>query len=138
MCFERLGDRVKHWITYNKPGVYTLAEYAAGVHAPARSSNRKLNAEGDSSTEPFIVGYTELVSHAYAVKLYREESQQRQKGMIGITLHTLHGNYSKPWDEEDPWDKEAAERAREFEIAVVRGSRVQDWRLSSEHACSAR
>ncbi|PMD19045.1 glycoside hydrolase family 1 protein [Hyaloscypha hepaticicola] len=114
VCFERLGDRVKHWITYNEPGVYTLAGYAAGVHAPARSSNRKLNDEGDSSTEPFIVGHTELVSHAYAVQLYREKFQPHQKGMIGITLH---GNWSEPWDEENPSDQEAAERAREFEIA---------------------
>jgi beta-glucosidase len=114
VCFERLGAKVKHWITYNEPGVYTLAGYAAGVHAPARSSNRKLNEEGDSSTEPFIVGHTELVSHAYAVKLYREEFQAKQKGMIGITLH---GNWSEPWDENDPLDQEAAQRAREFEIA---------------------
>jgi beta-glucosidase len=34
--------------------------------------------------------------------------------MIGITLH---GNWSEPWDEHDPLDMEAAERAREFEIA---------------------
>jgi beta-glucosidase len=48
VCFERFGDRVKHWITYNEPGVYTLAGYTASVHAPARSSNRELNKEGDS------------------------------------------------------------------------------------------
>ncbi|PQE09337.1 Glycoside hydrolase family 1 protein [Rutstroemia sp. NJR-2017a BVV2] len=114
VCFEALGDRVKHWITYNEPGVYTLAGYAAGVHAPARSSNRELNEEGDSSTEPFIVGHTELVSHGHVVKMYREEFQAKQGGMIGITLH---GNYSEPWDEDDPLDVEAAERAREFEIA---------------------
>lgn len=114
VCFERLGDRVKHWITYNEPGVYTLAGYAAGVHAPARSSNRELNDEGDSSTEPFIVGHTELVSHAHAVKLYREKYQAKQRGQIGITLH---GNYSEPWDVDDPLDVKAAERAREFEIA---------------------
>jgi len=76
VCFARFGGRVKHWITYNEPGVYTLAGYAAGVHAPARSSNRELNAEGDSSTEPFIVGHTELVSHAYAVQLYRDKYQK--------------------------------------------------------------
>lgn len=37
-----------------------------------------------------------------------------QKGIIGITLH---GNWSEPWDINDPLDVEAAERAREFEIA---------------------
>ncbi|KAJ5541585.1 hypothetical protein N7494_006661 [Penicillium frequentans] len=114
VCFERLGDRVKHWITYNEPGVYTLAGYAAGVHAPARSSFRERNAEGDSSTEPFIVAHTELVSHGHVSKMYREEFQPQQKGTIGITLH---GNWSEAWDEEDERDQEAAQRAREFEIA---------------------
>ncbi|KAK6501742.1 hypothetical protein TWF481_009569 [Arthrobotrys musiformis] len=114
VCFESFGDRVKNWITYNEPGVYSLAGYAAGVHAPGRSSNRELNEEGDSSTEPFIVSHTELVSHAHCVKMYREEFKPIQKGTIMITLH---GNYSEPWDEEDPLDIEAAERAREFEIA---------------------
>ncbi|KFY16650.1 hypothetical protein V492_01178 [Pseudogymnoascus sp. VKM F-4246] len=113
VCFERLGDRVKHWITYNEPGVYTLAGYAAGVHAPARSSFRDRNTEGDSSTEPFTVGHTELVSHGHVAKIYREEFKPSQKGMIGITLH---GNFSEPWDTEDPLDVEAAQRALEFEI----------------------
>ncbi|KAH7075143.1 beta-glucosidase [Paraphoma chrysanthemicola] len=114
ICFERFGDRVKHWITYNEPGVYTLAGYAGGMHAPGRSSYRDRNEEGDSSTEPFIVAHTELVSHARAVKIYREEFKPTQKGVIGITLH---GNNSEPWDVNDPLDVEAAERARQFEIA---------------------
>ncbi|CAI7659075.1 hypothetical protein N7533_006995 [Penicillium manginii] len=114
VCFERFGDRVKHWITYNEPGVYTLAGYAAGVHAPGRSSFRERNAEGDSSVEPFTVAHTQLVSHGHVSHMYRNEFQARQQGTIGITLH---GNWSEPWDEEDPLDQEAAERAREFEIA---------------------
>lgn len=114
VCFAALGDRVKHWITYNEPGVYTLAGYAAGVHAPGRSSLPERNDPGDSSTEPFIVAHTQLVSHARAVKIYRDEFKPTQKGVIGITLH---GNYSAPWDEHDPKDVEAAERARQFEIA---------------------
>ncbi|ESZ95794.1 beta-glucosidase [Sclerotinia borealis F-4128] len=83
-----LEDRVKHWITYNEPGVYTLAGYAASVHALGRSSNRDLNEEGDSSTEPFTVGHTELG---------------------GTIMITLHGNYSEPWNEDDPLDVKAAE-----------------------------
>lgn len=114
VCFERLGPRVRHWITFNEPGVYSLAGYAAGVHAPARSSYRDRNAEGDSSTEPFIVGHTELVAHGHASKLYREEFQPQQGGTIGITLH---GNWSEPWDMDDERDQKTAERAREFEIA---------------------
>lgn len=114
LCFSRFGDRVKHWITYNEPGVYTLAGYAAGVHAPARSSFRDRNALGDSSTEPFTVAHTEIVTHARAAKLYREDFKPTQRGQIGITLH---GNYSSPWDASDPLDIAAAQRALEFEIA---------------------
>ena len=113
LCFERFGDRVKHWITYNEPGVYSLAGYT-GPHAPARSSDRSKNEYGDESTEPFIVGHTEIISHAYAVKLYREEFKPVQKGEIGITLH---GNWSEPFDAASPLDQAAAERARQFEIA---------------------
>ncbi|KAJ9422812.1 lactose permease [Fusarium oxysporum] len=114
VCFERFGDRVKDWITYNEPGVYSLAGYAAGVHAPGRSSFRDRNEEGDSSTEPFIVSHTELVSHAYVADMYKRDFKPTQKGKIMITLH---GNWSEPWDFDDPLDQEAAERAREFEIA---------------------
>ncbi|KAL4878698.1 hypothetical protein BJY04DRAFT_209176 [Aspergillus karnatakaensis] len=113
VCFERLGPRVRHWITFNEPGVYSLAGYAAGVHAPARSSFRDLNEEGDSSTEPFTVSHTELIAHAYASKLYKEEFKSIQNGTIGITLH---GNWSEAFSESEK-DQEAAERAREFEIA---------------------
>ncbi|KAG2419727.1 hypothetical protein HFD88_004523 [Aspergillus terreus] len=114
VCFERLGPKVHHWITFNEPGVYALAGYAAGVHAPARSSFRDLNAEGDSSTEPFTVGHTQLVAHGHVSRLYKTTFQADQKGTIGITLH---GNWSEPWDESSSLDKAAAERAREFEIA---------------------
>lgn len=114
VCFERFGDRVKNWSTYNEPGVYTLAGYAAGVHAPGRSSFRDINDEGDSSTEPFTVAHTELVSHGYVCDMYKRDFQPAQKGTIMITLH---GNWAEPWDEDDPKDVEAAQRANEFEIA---------------------
>ncbi|KAF5706941.1 beta-glucosidase [Fusarium mundagurra] len=92
----------------------SLAGYAAGVHALGRSSFRGRNEEGDSSTEPFIVSHTELVSHAYVADMYKRDFKPKQKGSIMITLHD---NWSEPWDVEDPLDQEAAERAREFEIA---------------------
>ncbi|KAF2637434.1 glycoside hydrolase, partial [Massarina eburnea CBS 473.64] len=114
VCFERFGDRVKHWITYNEPGVFALAGYAGGAHAPNRSSDRTKYAEGDTSTEPWIVGHTQLVSHAHVVDMYRKEFQKTQKGSIAITLS---GNWSEPWDADDPADVAAAQRALEFEIA---------------------
>jgi beta-glucosidase len=57
VCFRRFGDRVKNLVTYNEPGLYTLSGYSGGVHAPGRLSDREQSAEGDSSTEPLIVGH---------------------------------------------------------------------------------
>src|SRR5258705_7617833 len=31
-----LGDRVKHWMIFNEPGVFTLFGYCVGIHAPGR------------------------------------------------------------------------------------------------------
>ncbi|KAL2856711.1 glycoside hydrolase superfamily [Aspergillus pseudodeflectus] len=94
LCFERFGDRVKHWITYNEPGLTARAGYAQGRNAPGHASD----------TEPWIVGHTELVSHGDALR-------------DGCIMITLDGNWYEPWDENDAKDVEAAERTKEFEIS---------------------
>ncbi|KAK7184545.1 Beta-glucosidase 1B 3 [Paraphaeosphaeria sporulosa] len=114
VCFETFGGKVKHWITYNEPGVYALAGYAGGAHAPNRSSDREKYSEGDTSTEPWIVGHTQLLSHAQVYRMYKEEFAHTQHGTIGITLS---GNWSAPYDATSPADIAAAQRALEFEIA---------------------
>ncbi|KAF4456276.1 putative beta-glucosidase [Fusarium austroafricanum] len=89
VCFERFGDRVKNWITYNESGVYSLAGYAAGVHAPARYSFRDRNEEGDSK----------------AMRCF----------LSVFVVLTMHGSWSEPRDTDDPKDQEAAQRVREFD-----------------------
>ena len=41
-------------------------------------------------------GHSVILSHAYAVKLYREEFKQKQGGQIGITLN---GDWAMPYDD---------------------------------------
>ncbi|MDP9079565.1 MAG: GH1 family beta-glucosidase [Bacteroidota bacterium] len=36
-CAENFGDRVKHWMVMNEPGVFTGAGYFLGIHAPGRT-----------------------------------------------------------------------------------------------------
>ncbi|KAJ4210746.1 hypothetical protein NW759_013050 [Fusarium solani] len=103
LCFERFGDRVKNWITYNEPGLTARAGYAQGRYAPGHTS----------VTEPYIVGHTQLVSHGHVCALYKNKFKPVQGGMIAITLD---GNWYEPWDGNDDRDVEAAERAKEFEI----------------------
>lgn len=85
LCFERYGDRVKHWLTLNEPFVTAVHGYSNGCFAPGHRSN----------TEPWTVGHSLLVSHAHAAKIYHDEFKH-QKGEVGITLN---GDWAEPWDQ---------------------------------------
>ncbi|KAL9420923.1 hypothetical protein AB3S75_038485 [Citrus x aurantiifolia] len=111
-CFKTFGDRVKQWATMAEPNSISIGGYAIGVYAPGRcSSSLGSNcAAGDSATEPYIVSHNLLLSHATAVKLYKEKYQGHQKGEIGITIVT---QWFIP-KTESPADQEAASRMLDF------------------------
>ncbi|ERN11637.1 hypothetical protein AMTR_s00022p00202460, partial [Amborella trichopoda] len=74
VCFREFGDRVKHWITLNEPYSYAFGGYVAGIFAPGRCSKPDGNCTaGNSGTEGYVVAHHLLLSHASAVKLYREK-----------------------------------------------------------------
>ncbi|KAI1769602.1 glycoside hydrolase family 1 protein [Hypoxylon sp. FL1150] len=106
--------KCKNWITFNEPWCSSILGYSTGFFAPGHTSNRAKSAIGDSSREPWIVGHNLLVAHGRAVKVYRDEFKPTDKGQIGITLN---GDYTYPWDPEDPRDVEAANRKIEFAIS---------------------
>ncbi|THH09102.1 hypothetical protein EW145_g2251 [Phellinidium pouzarii] len=110
LCYDRFGDRVKHWITFNEPWIVAVLGYGYGVFAPGRSSDRAKSIEGNSSTEPWIVGHNLILSHASAVALYRTTPQAAQGGQIGITLNSTS---FFPYDESEA-NVKATERARAF------------------------
>lgn len=97
----------------NEPWCISILGYGRGVFAPGRSSDRARSPEGDSSTEPWMyvanfsffvaifrsfssVGRNVILSHANAVKAYRENFKPAQKGQIGITLN---GDWQMPYDD---------------------------------------
>ncbi|XP_042480445.1 beta-glucosidase 12-like isoform X2 [Macadamia integrifolia] len=88
LCFREFGDRVKHWITFNEPYIYSTFGYATGSLAPGRCSKWVSTdcIPGNSRTEPYKVAHNLLLSHAATVKLYKRKYQISQKGKIGITL----------------------------------------------------
>ncbi|XP_006455043.1 hypothetical protein AGABI2DRAFT_194744 [Agaricus bisporus var. bisporus H97] len=112
VCFQAFGDRVKHWLTINEPWCAAILGYGRGVFAPGRSSDRTRSPDGDSSTEPWIVGRSLILSHAYAAKAYREEFQPKQGGRIGITLN---GDWAIPYDD-NSGNVDAAQHALDFAI----------------------
>ncbi|XP_034702936.1 beta-glucosidase 12-like [Vitis riparia] len=112
LCFKEFGDRVKHWITLNEPWTFSLGAYDQGGLAPGRCSkwvNEACEA-GNSATEPYIVAHHMLLSHAAAVKVYKDKYQSSQKGKIGITL-VCH--WMVPYSNQTA-DKKASKRALDF------------------------
>lgn len=113
VCFKAF-PKVKNWITFNEPWCSSILGYGIGQFAPGRTSDRSKNPEGDSTTEPWIVGHNLLLAHGRAVKAYREDFKATNGGEIAIVLN---GDATYPWDPTNPADVEAAERKIEFAIS---------------------
>ena len=75
LMFDRLGDRVKLWLTINEPWVVVDGGYFAGVHAPG-IRNRAWG---------YRAGHNLLRAHAYAADLFRSKVPG---GRIGFALNT--------------------------------------------------
>lgn len=71
---DRLGDRVKHWITLNEPYVFTYLGYYFGMHAPGY---RNL---GDANQ----AAHNAMVAHGRAVSVLRALWPDAE---VGITLN---------------------------------------------------
>jgi len=100
LCFKHFGDRVKNWMTFNEPWVYSILCHGHGVLAPGRKSN----------SEPYIVGHNILRAHGKAVDVYRRKYQEEQKGKIGIINNC---DWREPYTDSEE-DKAAAQRSLEF------------------------
>jgi beta-glucosidase len=88
---ERLGDRVRTWITLNEPAEHTLLGHALGVHAPGR----KL------LFDALPVAHRQLLAHGLAVRALRAA------GATDIGIANSHG---PTWPaSREPADTEAAD-----------------------------
>jgi beta-glucosidase len=100
LCFERFGDRVKHWITLNEPWCSAVLGHGLGFFAPGRTS----------TTEPYLAAHNLLRMHGRAVAVYRRKFQAVQRGVIGITNNC---DWREP-KTNTVADQTAAERGLEF------------------------
>ncbi|VVB07357.1 unnamed protein product [Arabis nemorensis] len=115
-CFERFGDRVKNWATFNEPSVYSVAGYSKGKKAPGRCSPSKALQclTGDSSEEPYRVAHNQILAHLAAVEEFRNcEKCQEVGGKIGIVLVS---HWFEPKDPNSSRDVEAARRSLEYQL----------------------
>jgi len=112
--YSALGDRVRHWTTFNEPFCSSLLGYGAGVHAPGRQ---------EPAAAVAAVHHQHL-AHGLAVNALRSRGAEQ----LGITLNLSN---SIPRDSQDPVDLDAARRFdslqnRIFLDPILRGSYPED------------
>ncbi|XP_061089948.1 lactase/phlorizin hydrolase [Conger conger] len=105
VIFNRLGDKVKFWITINEP--YNVANVGHGYGAAAPGISFR------PGTLPYIVGHNLLKAHAEAWHLYNEKYRAKQGGIISITINSDWSEPRNPYKQEDI---DAARRVVEFYI----------------------
>ncbi|TKY69595.1 Beta-glucosidase 40 [Spatholobus suberectus] len=114
ICFQKFGDRVKHWITFNEPHTFAMMGYDLGLQAPGRCSIllHQLCRNGNSATEPYVVAHNVLISHAIVADIYRKKYKKLQGGSIGISLDVIWFESATNSKE----DIEATQRALDFQL----------------------
>lgn len=113
-CFQKFGDRVKHWITFNEPHTFTIQGYDVGLQAPGRCSIllRLFCRAGNSATEPYIVAHNVLLTHAKVADIYRKKYKAKQGGSLGIAFDVIwYESVSNSTE-----DIEATQRAQDFQL----------------------
>ncbi|XP_019057761.1 PREDICTED: beta-glucosidase 19-like [Tarenaya hassleriana] len=93
--FHEYGDKVKNWITFNEPWVFSRAGYDIGKKAPGRCSKyiKEECQDGRSGYEAYLVSHNLLIAHAEAVDAFRK-CEKCKGGKIGIA-------HSPAWFEPD-------------------------------------
>ncbi|KAM7414651.1 hypothetical protein PAMA_019461 [Pampus argenteus] len=102
LCFERFGNRIKYWITFNNPWSVAVEGYETGEHAPGL----KLRGTGAYRAAHHIIKAHAKVWHTYDIQW-----RAKQKGLVGISLS---GDWGEPVDISNQKDIEAAERYVQF------------------------
>jgi beta-glucosidase len=111
---ERLGDRVRRWITVNEPWVIAWLGYGLALHAPGRAS------EADA----VAAGHHVLLAHARAAEVLRRDVPGAQVG-ITVDLIPMHPATSSPADVEAARAEDVT-RNRWFLDPILRGTYPAD------------
>ncbi|MFL0248829.1 6-phospho-beta-galactosidase [Clostridium neuense] len=88
VCFDRFGDRVKKWVTFNEAWAVAQNGYIIGNFPPSEKYDIPKAVQSMHNM---------MVAHAKVVELYKS---MKLSGEIGI-IHTLEGKYPITDSEED-------------------------------------
>ncbi|KAF7241753.1 Lactase-phlorizin hydrolase [Varanus komodoensis] len=103
LLFQRLGEKVKFWITLNEPYVIANLGHGYGVSAPGISSR--------PGRAPYIVGHNLIKAHAEVWHLYNETYRPRQGGLVSLAISV---EWAEPRNPSKQEDRDAARRYVEF------------------------
>ncbi|KAJ7409303.1 Lactase-phlorizin hydrolase [Pitangus sulphuratus] len=103
LLFQRLGDKVKFWITLNEPYNTAYLGYGVGTAAPGVSVR--------PGRAPYVVGHNLLKAHAEVWHLYNDTYRARQGGLISITISS---DWAEPRNPHSQEDIEASRRFMQF------------------------
>ncbi|NWU93151.1 LPH hydrolase, partial [Upupa epops] len=93
LLFQRLGDKVKFWITLNEPYNTAYLGYGVGTAAPGISIR--------PGRAPYVVAHNLIKAHAEAWHLYNETYRAKQGGLISITINSDWAEPRNPYKQED-------------------------------------
>ncbi|KAF2903156.1 hypothetical protein ILUMI_03026, partial [Ignelater luminosus] len=105
IVFQKFGDRVKFWTTFNEPKQICNYGYGTGRFAPGIVS---------SGIGDYICTHNLIKAHAQVYHLYNEVFRPTQKGRIGIVIEC---GWAEPGSSAIE-DIEAAERQQQFECGL--------------------
>lgn len=91
LLFQRFGDRVQRWITFNEPAAFCLQGYGSGTAAPMVVA---------SGVGEYLCASNVLKAHAVAYHLYKKRYAAGFNATIGITLNSAFF-YSKTNNTDD-------------------------------------
>ncbi|KAK7794417.1 hypothetical protein U0070_008506 [Myodes glareolus] len=94
VLFERLGDKVKFWITLNEPFVIAAQGHSSGESPPGWHGSIHCRPQPNKA-------------HAEAWHLYHDKYRASQGGVISITINS---DWAEPRDPSKQEDVEAARR----------------------------
>lgn len=100
VVIDRLGDRVKYWLTFNEPQMFMFLGYRLGIHAPF---------EHYTDDQMLIMTRNILLAHGRAVRAIREKLGST--ALIGLAPT---GDCHVPADESPAAIEEAYRKSTEF------------------------
>jgi len=75
VLYDRFGDRVKSWFTFNEPYCISVYGYSQGPNM---------------DKDPYTVTHNILLAHASAYRRYDSKYRAQQQGQVGIVLNVMH------------------------------------------------